>query len=318
MAVVSFRIPRPVRGIVWEWQRDDGGYSPYYPEVMQAIEKARTNGQRMLSLGTASNSLMPYVVDLVREEQIRNDTGMVRGIRRSEISISGTPCHAVWEWQDGSNNYNLYNIVAIIEIEEAYNLKQRALNLAVKPSQLPYTIDFTTMHQVRHHFNTIRKIRRTVLPKSLQSYLANDTTPTPLASGSTALENPGYSGLSSGHLPPSTPGSVYSVALPSINPSLSGGMNSVTTTTFDTTRYKNSHPGSSFSMSPAKPNTTSSPKKGTKSEASKKASKSVTSRSSGRAKDNSASMDVVDLTSQTVSTSSKRFKPKAKRPTTNG
>ena len=313
MAVVSF--PRPVRGVVWEWQRDDGGYSPYYPEVIQAIEKAYTSGQRTLNLGTASNSLTPYMVDLVKGEQIRNDTGMVRGIRRSEISISGTPCHAVWEWQDGSNNFNLYNILAIIEIEEAFNLNQRALNLSVKPSKLPYTIDFTAMYQVRHHFNTRRKIQRTVLPKSLQSYLANDTsspmTATPLASGSTVLENPGHSRLNSGHLSPSTPGTVYSVSLPSMNPSHSGDINSLATT-FDITHYKNSLPSSSFS--PAKPNLTnttltqSSPKKGTKSEVSKKA----TSRSNGKAKNKSAS---VGLTS---SSSSKRFKPKAKVPATNG
>lgn len=315
MAVSSF--PLPVRVVVWEWQRDDGGYSPYYPEVIQAIEKARTSGQRKLNLGTASRSLTPYTVDLSKSEQIRNDTGMVRGIRRSEISISGTPCHAIWEWQDGSNNFNLYNILAIIEIEEAYNFKQRALNLSVKPSNLPYTIDFTTMHQVRHHFNTIRKIQRTPLPKSLQSYLTNDTSPwtTPsLASGSAAVKNPGHGGLGigpSGHLSTLTPGTTYNVSLPSVNPSRSGGINSLTTT-FDTTPYKNLPPSNSLSIPPVA-NTKSSPKKGSRGEASKKVSKTVTSKASEKAKNKPASTDV---TSQTVSTSAKRFKPK--KSTTNG
>lgn len=332
MAVAS------VRGVVWEWQRDDGGYSPYYPEVIQAIENALTNGQKTLNLGTASKSLTPYKVDLVKKEQIRAETGMVRDIRRSEICISGIPCHGLWEWQDGSNNFNIYTITAIIEIEEAYILKQPSVDLSVKPSRLPYTIDFTTMYQTRHHFNTMRKIRRTSLPKPLQSYLTNDTSS--LTSGTTrnfALENSvhgGSSAVPNGHLLSSTPGSVYTASLSSVYPSLSSSTTSTSASSrvasFDTTRYKTPQLSSLYSTPRVEPNlhsattttsthASSSPSKGRRGESSKKASANVASRSSGRAKTRSASTNVTTgSTDRTTSKSAKRCKTKVKRPAANG
>lgn len=331
MAVAS------VRGVVWEWQRDDSGYSPYYPEVIQAIENARTSGQRRLNLGTVSKSLAPYKVDVVKKEQIRSNTGMVRCIRRSEVFISGTPCYGLWEWQDGSNNFNIYNVTAIIEIEEAYQLKQPTVDLSVKPSGLPYTIDFTTSYQTRHHFNTRRKIRRTQLSKPLQSYLTNDTTPPTAASfmsgsiHSFPLENSTHSVAHNGHVLSSAPGSVYSVSLPSVYPSLSSSSTTSTSAislvnSFNTTPYKS--PGLFSATSEADPHLystmtttsaarTSTPSKGYKGE---KASTNVTTRSSGRAK-KSASMDPVvtsGSSKMTTSKSAKRCKTKVKRPPTNG
>lgn len=343
MAVAS------IRAVVWEWQRDDGGYSPYYPEVIQAIENARKSGQTVLDLGTVSPSLAPYNVDLVRNQQIRSGTGMVRGIRRSEVYISGTPCHGLWEWQDGSNHYNIYNIVAMIEIEEAYSSKQLSVDLSVKPSQLPYTIDFTTMYQTRHYFDTKRKIRRTALHKPLQSYLTFDTLSltTPfLTTGTTdsLVFNPklGFSPHNtpsvalSDHLLPSAPGgSVYNVSLPSVYSSLSGSTTSSSAfsrvATFDTSHYKSPHlsslstPGVEPNLHSAMPVTSthalSSPSKGCKGGSSKKTTTKVVDLTPG----SSENITTSKLASKNVTSgsngkvtgkSAKRCRTKVERPTT--
>ena len=327
MAVAS------VRGVVWEWQRDDGGYSPYYPEVIQAIENARTSGQKRLNLGTVSKSLAPYKVDLAKEEQIRSNTGMVRCIRRSEVFISGTPCYGLWEWQDGSNNFNIYNVKAIIEIEEAFQLKQPTVDLSVKPSRLPYTIDFTTLYQTRHHYNTRRKIRRTQLSKPLQSYLTNDTTPPTAASfmpgsiHSFPLENSTHSVAHNGYVLSSAPGSVYNVSMPSVYSSRSSSTTSTSAmsqvTSFNTAPYKSSglfsatpevDPNLYSTMTTTSAARTSTPSEGHKGE---KASTNVTTRSSPRAK-KSVTMDPVGPSEMTTSKSAKRCKTKVKRPPTNG
>ena len=349
MAVAS------VRALVWEWQRDDGGYSPYYPEVIQAIENARKNGQSVLNLGTASKMLSPYKVDLVNSKQIRTGTGMERRIRRSEICVSGTPCHGLWEWQDGSNNFNIYTITAMIEIEEAYSLKQPSVDLSVKPSQLPYTIDFTAMYQTRHYYNTRRKIKRTQLSKPLQSYLAGPTASASLMLGSTGtftLGSSAHNGPSvapNNYSPSSAPGSAYSVSMPSVYPSVSGSTTSSAFSqviSFDTTSFKNPPVSNSYSTPGGKPNlrsataatstrASSSPSKGESS--SKKTTTGVTTRSSGKAKNRSAPTNVVDLTSgssgktagsssgkiagssgKITSKSAKRCKTKVEKPATKG
>lgn len=328
MAVAS--VSSPVRAVIWEWQRDDGGFSPYYPVVIQAIENARKSGQTWLDLGTASTSMNPYKVDLVNSKQIRTGTGMVRGIRRSEILLTGPLCHGLWEWQDAPNHYNIYNIIAMMEIEEAYTQKQPSVDLSVKPSQLPYTIDFTTMCQTRHHFNTKRKIRRTELRIPLQSYLANDPSPLTkpsVASDSSTLSLSGHlaHGRPRNHTSSSFANNVYSIPLPSVHDS----MKNSATLAFDTSLYKGS-----LSTPKAKPNldsampTTSThasflPSKSCKKETSDKASANVvdlTSKSSRKTKSKSTRTTAMDLTSvsneKATSRSAKRSK--IKRPTFKG
>jgi len=174
-----------VNAVIWEWQRDDGGYAPYHPEVSHAIEETHKSGRSILNLGTLSKGLSPYQLDMRNYTQTRTNTGMVRSIRRTPIQISGTPCNAIWEWQDGSLHYNFYSIHAMMEIEGAYRLKQSSVDLSQQPSQLPYIIDFSTMYQTRRYYNTQRKIRRTPLTKPLQFYLSTESSlaSPPVASG---------------------------------------------------------------------------------------------------------------------------------------
>lgn len=292
----------------------------------------------MLNLGTASKALSPYRVDLVNSKQIRTETGMERRIRRSEVCISGTPCYGLWEWQDGSNNFNIYNITAMIEIEEAYCLKQPSVDLSVMPSQLPYTIDFNTMYQTRHGFNTRRKIRRTPLLKPLQSYLAGPTASASLMLGSTGTFT--YNSLRSSsqngptldtNSPSSAPGSAFSVSLPSVYPSLSRTMTSSSgTSNFDTTSFKSPVVSNSFGVKPnlrsataaTSTRATLSPSKPSKGESSKKATAGVTTRSSAKPKNKSTPTNVIDLTSgssgsgKTTGKSAKRCKTKVEKPAT--
>lgn len=60
--------PNIVSAIVWEWQRDDGGFSPYPPEVGVEIEGAKALGSAVVPLGKWS-------VDLSKMVQIRLSSG---------------------------------------------------------------------------------------------------------------------------------------------------------------------------------------------------------------------------------------------------
>ena len=46
----------------WEWQRDDGGYCPYTPEVSQAIEAAYASGKHQYQV-------FPYTLDFTSSQQ---------------------------------------------------------------------------------------------------------------------------------------------------------------------------------------------------------------------------------------------------------
>jgi len=242
MAVGTFN------AVIWEWQRDDGGYAPYHPEVSHAIEEARNSGKNILNLGTISKELSPYHLDVRNFTQTRSSTGMVRSIRRSPIQISGAPCNAVWEWQDGSLRYNFYGINAMMEIEEAYVSKQPSVDLSKQPSQLPYTIDFSGMYQIRHHYNTQRKIRRTALSKPLQIYLTSEfslgSTPPAVASLGTVYNTtfPLHSIPASGGTAYNITPSVYTVSMPSVYSHHNRMTTSVST--FDTKSQFSSTPAS--------------------------------------------------------------------------
>ena len=60
--------PYVISAVIWEWQRDDGGFSPYHPEVSAQIEGAKGHGLGSVSIGKWS-------VDLAMMIQIRQSTG---------------------------------------------------------------------------------------------------------------------------------------------------------------------------------------------------------------------------------------------------
>ena len=90
------------------------------------------------------------------------------------------PIRAYWSWDEGGSNFAVYAIEAVVDIELAFmnsrkgrDLARTTLDLSQYPSQLPYTIDFSTMRQTRHGYMTQRAIIREEIPnrKSLQTLL---------------------------------------------------------------------------------------------------------------------------------------------------
>jgi len=61
----SSRSMSSISCVYWEWQRDDGGYSPYTPEQSYQIERACAAGHRNVPLAK-------HTVDLNRMSQISN------------------------------------------------------------------------------------------------------------------------------------------------------------------------------------------------------------------------------------------------------
>ena len=59
-----------VQCVVWEWQRDDGGFSPYPPDMSSQIEAA-------YSTGTGSYIMVDYTVHISRMIQKKHNTGIV-------------------------------------------------------------------------------------------------------------------------------------------------------------------------------------------------------------------------------------------------
>lgn len=100
-------------------------------------------------------------------------TGYERAVRRTLVQLPAAPdIKTYWTWKEHGRHYVLYLTEASVDLELAYQRGDTSIDLATCSSQLPYTIDFTTMEQTRHGYGTRRSIQRQPLPKgSLQSYL---------------------------------------------------------------------------------------------------------------------------------------------------
>lgn len=61
-----------VNCVCWEWQRDDGGFSPYPPPLSHAIEAANHAGMGSHDL----DSNRTYTVDFMKMTQRKNTSGM--------------------------------------------------------------------------------------------------------------------------------------------------------------------------------------------------------------------------------------------------
>lgn len=63
--------------VCWEWQRDDGGFSPYPPDTSAEIEAAYSKYYHSLGPGTfiPSGALSGYAIDFVNNVQKRHGSG---------------------------------------------------------------------------------------------------------------------------------------------------------------------------------------------------------------------------------------------------
>ena len=85
--------------VCWEWQRDDGGFSPYLPEVSNEIEAANHAGLGWHNLGSAR----VYTVDFARMIQRKNASGARKPLTR-ELSELGT---CSWHSKDSKHKVHI-------------------------------------------------------------------------------------------------------------------------------------------------------------------------------------------------------------------
>ncbi|KFV13709.1 putative E3 ubiquitin-protein ligase DTX2, partial [Pterocles gutturalis] len=83
------------QGIVWEWQNDEGGWSPYEMNVCVFLEQARATNHQRVDLGPLGYN---YEVDFVAQVQTNKTTMFRRGVQRRldapyPVSTSPVPLH---------------------------------------------------------------------------------------------------------------------------------------------------------------------------------------------------------------------------------
>ncbi|XP_065503009.1 probable E3 ubiquitin-protein ligase DTX2 isoform X3 [Caloenas nicobarica] len=83
------------QGIVWEWQNDEGGWSPYEMNVCVFLEQAHAMNQHQVDLGPLGYN---YEVDLVAQVQTNKTTRFRRSIQRRldapyPVMASPAPLH---------------------------------------------------------------------------------------------------------------------------------------------------------------------------------------------------------------------------------
>ncbi|NXL96043.1 DTX2 ligase, partial [Alectura lathami] len=97
------------QGVVWEWQNDEGGWSPYEMEVCVFLEQARATNHQRVDLGPWGYN---YDVDLVAQVQTNKTTRFRRSVQRrldspypattaSPPPHAGTGCSCQQCWLNG-------------------------------------------------------------------------------------------------------------------------------------------------------------------------------------------------------------------------
>ncbi|KAM6402907.1 putative E3 ubiquitin-protein ligase DTX2 [Rhynochetos jubatus] len=84
------------QGIVWEWQNDEGGWSPYEMNVCVFLEQARATNHQRVDLGPLGYN---YEVDFAAQVQTNKTTRFRRGVQRRldapyPVTASPAPHHA--------------------------------------------------------------------------------------------------------------------------------------------------------------------------------------------------------------------------------
>ncbi|XP_072738339.1 probable E3 ubiquitin-protein ligase DTX2 isoform X4 [Ciconia boyciana] len=84
------------QGIIWEWQNDEGGWSPYEMNVCVFLEQAHATNHQRVDLGPLGYN---YEVDFVAQVQTNKTTKFRRGVQRRldapyPVTASPAPLHA--------------------------------------------------------------------------------------------------------------------------------------------------------------------------------------------------------------------------------
>ncbi|XP_018864112.1 probable E3 ubiquitin-protein ligase DTX2 isoform X2 [Parus major] len=83
------------QGIVWEWQNDEGGWSPYEMDVCVFLEQAHATNHQRVDLGLLGYN---YEIDFVAQVQTNKTTRFRRSVQRRldapyPVTTSATPLH---------------------------------------------------------------------------------------------------------------------------------------------------------------------------------------------------------------------------------
>ncbi|XP_065550436.1 probable E3 ubiquitin-protein ligase DTX2 isoform X4 [Lathamus discolor] len=83
------------QGIVWEWQNDEGGWSPYEMKVCVLLEEARAKNHQQVDLKPLGYN---YIVDVMAQVQTNKNTSFRRSVQRRldtpyPVTTSPTPLH---------------------------------------------------------------------------------------------------------------------------------------------------------------------------------------------------------------------------------
>lgn len=101
--------------------------------------------------------------------------GYERKIQCSYIDLPSSPSiTAYWMWNEKGSNFVPYDTESSVNIELAFDNGSTSVDLSTCTAKLPYTVDFLTMEQIRHGYDTRRKVQRCALVPGtdLQSMLA--------------------------------------------------------------------------------------------------------------------------------------------------
>ncbi|XP_071002865.1 E3 ubiquitin-protein ligase DTX4-like [Oncorhynchus clarkii lewisi] len=147
--------------VVWEWLNEHGRWRPYSPTVSHHIEAVIRSDPRggSVVLGQVDNRLSPYILDLQSMHQFRQDTGMIRPVRRSFYDPTSAPGQGwLWEWENDTGSWTQYDTEVGIAIQTARDRQQPWLDLA--PLGFCYLVDLQGMTQINRQTQRQRRIQR--------------------------------------------------------------------------------------------------------------------------------------------------------------
>ncbi|KAK7088132.1 hypothetical protein V1264_022084 [Littorina saxatilis] len=150
--------------VVWEWFNESGKWRPYSPEVVAYIDKEVAQNASQVQLGIISQPLKMYTVDIPSMCQIRKGTGTSRPLRRVIYPEHSPPAQQVmWEFEgDQAGQWVPYDMEISHCLEHAHQGGHKMLDMH-SLFQIPYSVHFTTMQQVRMNTGRARQIRRSPL-----------------------------------------------------------------------------------------------------------------------------------------------------------